>query len=383
MAEDSELERTEQPSQRRLEQAREEGQIVRSPELTTLALLMAGASALWFGGPQVLAGFKAVVRDGLTFGGEVADGPSRMFVAFERAGTDALIVIAPVLGVLLLAALLAPLLLSGWAFSTKPLMPDFSRLSPAQGLGRILSKHGLVELAKALAKVTLIGVVTALVLRHYAASIPGLARQPLEGGLADAARTTGMAFMLIAAAMLLIAAIDVPFQFWQHHTRLRMSLQDLKQEARESDGDPHVKAAIRLQQRAAARRRMMADVPKADVIVTNPTHYAVAIGYRDDAMRAPKVLAKGAELLAAKIREVGVSHGIPILEAPALARALYAHTPLGAEIPEKLYMAVAEVMAHVYRLRHHRELGLAAPQALAAPAVPKELDPLTSPAEKS
>lgn len=383
MAEDSELERTEQPSQRRLEQAREEGQIVRSPELTTLALLMAGASALWFGGPRLLAGFKTVVRDGLTFGGEVADAPSRMFVAFERAGTDSLIVIAPVLGVLLLAALAAPLMLSGWVFSTKPLMPDFSRLSPAQGLGRILSKHGLVELGKALAKVTLIGVVTALVLRYYTASIPGLARQPLEGGLADAARTTGMAFMLIAAAMLLIVVIDAPFQFWQHHARLRMSHQDLKQEARESDGDPHVKAAIRSQQRAAARRRMMADVPKADVIVTNPTHYAIAIGYRDDAMRAPRVLAKGVELLAAKIREVGVSHGVPILEAPALARALYAHTPLGAEIPEKLYMAVAEVMAHVYRLRHHRELGLVAPQALAAPEVPQELDPLITAAGKS
>jgi flagellar biosynthetic protein FlhB len=174
--------------------------------------------------------------------------------------------------------------------------------------------------------------------------------------------------------MAIVAAADVPFQLWRHADGLKMSKEEVRRENRESEGDPIVKSAIRAQQRAMARRRMMADVPKADVIVTNPTHYAVALRYDDGAMRAPRVIAKGADALAAKIREVGREHSVPVLESPALARALYHHTELGDEIPAALYTAVAEVLAYVFQLRRHNQHGEAAPQPLRAVPVPSELD---------
>jgi flagellar biosynthetic protein FlhB len=184
-----------------------------------------------------------------------------------------------------------------------------------------------------------------------------------------------MSFLMIAAALAIVAAVDVPFQLWEHGDDLKMSRQELRQEHKESDGNPEIKAAIRKQQREMARRRMMAEVPKASVIVTNPTHYAVALSYEDRTMRAPRVVAKGADLVAAKIRELGEAHNVPVLESPALARAIYAHAEIGEEIPETLYTAVAEILAYVFQLRRHREFGDATPQPPGPIAVPAGLDP--------
>lgn len=375
MADENDLEKTEQPSQRRLEQAREEGQTVHSQELVTVVMLLAGGAGLWFLGADTMAGLKTMLRAALTFDGEVAVHAGSVLPALHRPALSALWSLVPLFGLLIVAAFVGPLLLHGWVFNFKPVVPDFSKLSPLAGIQRVFSFHGLIELVKAIAKVLIVGGAGALVLWHYGAPLINLTRLPLESALASATHMAGFAFLLLAATLVIVAGVDVPAQFWHHYSRLKMSRVELKQEAKETEGDPHIKAAIRNQQRAASRKRMMAAVPKADVIVTNPTHYAVAIGYEDGTMRAPRVLAKGADVIAAKIREIGAEHRVPILEAPALARALYKHVPLDAEVPEKLYNAVAEVLAWVYRLRLSREGSAPVPAVFTAPQVPVELDP--------
>jgi len=218
-------------------------------------------------------------------------------------------------------------------------------------------------------------VVAAAVMWHYREPLQQLVMLPLAAAIAQTAHVAGMSFLIIAGTLALVAAVDVPFQLWKHGDDLKMSREELRQEHKESEGNPQIKAAIRQQQREMARRRMMTEVPKASVIVTNPTHYAVALSYEDRTMRAPRVVAKGADLIAAKIRELGAQHNVPVLESPALARAIYAHAEIGEEIPETLYTAVAEILAYVFQLRRHREYGDATPLPLGAVAVPAGLDP--------
>ena len=243
------------------------------------------------------------------------------------------------------------------------------------GFKRMFSGHALAELGKALAKVLVIGAVAVGVIVSQSSQFSALIAQPLESGIVSAGQLLMWCFALIAGAMILIVIVDVPMELWRHTSKLRMSREEVRKEARETEGDPIVKAAVRSQQREMARRRMMADVPKADVVVTNPTHYAVALSYSDSSMRAPRVVAKGAELVAARIREIAHAHHVPVLESPPLARALYHHAEIGDEIPETLYAAVAEVLAYVVQLRHHQAHGGPAPKLPAEVAVPSALDP--------
>ncbi len=374
MAEESDLERTEPPSPRRLEQAREEGQIARSPELSTFAVLMAGAGGLWFAGSHLFGGLQALMVRGLHVDA-VADDPGAMQTALLQHGTDTMLLMAPLFAVMVLVALAAPLGLSGWLFTFKPVEPDFSRLNPMKGLVRMVSGQALAELGKALAKAAVIGTVGALVLWSQTAELMALLALPLERGIAEMGHIVVWSLAMIAGGMILIVAVDVPLQLWRHTSRLRMSREDIKKEMKETEGDPQVKAVIRSQQREMARRRMMAAVPTADVVVTNPAHYAVALSYADKTMRAPRVVAKGSELVAARIRALAAEHHVPVLESPPLARALYHHAEIGDEIPETLYTAVAEVLAYVFRLRHYNTDGGPAPQPPGAIAVPPGLDP--------
>jgi len=277
--------------------------------------------------------------------------------------------------VMMVAALAAPMLLSGWLFSSEALQPNFGRLSPLKGIARMFSWNSLAELGKAIAKSALIGGVAAWVIWGEADAILALATQPLDVALANLGGLAAFTFLAIAGSMILLVAIDVPLQLWQHHSQLKMSREELRQEAKETEGDPQIKARIRALQREAARRRMMAEVPKADVIVTNPTHYAVALRYQDKKMRAPQVVAKGSQLVAARIRELALEHNIPIVETPPLARALYRHAELGQEIPAALYTAVAEVLAYIYQLRRYRMEGGQPPQTPKDLPVPADLDP--------
>ncbi len=375
MAEDSDLERTEPASPRRIEQAREKGQVARSRELTTFAVLLAAGAGLMSMGGGLIEKMASMMRHGFTLTRADAFNSLAMLERLQRESLEVLLAFLPFLLLLVVATVASSMLLSGWLFTFQAVQPDFGRLNPAKGFGRIFSWQAVVELAKAIAKSALIGGVAAWVIWHNVDTLLGLAGEPLGTSLAHLGRLAGHTFLVVVASMVLIVAIDVPFQLWTYAKQLRMTKEEVRQETKESEGDPQIKARIRSLQREAARKRMMAEIPKADVIVTNPTHYAVALRYQDSEMRAPRVVAKGSHLLAERIRALGEENGVPILQAPPLARALYRHADLGDEIPSALYTAVAEVLAYVYQLRNYRTHGGAQPKMPEELAVPPELDP--------
>lgn len=379
MAEDSDLEKTEQPSQRRLDQAREKGQVARSRELSTFAVLLAGGGTLWIMGDTLTRHMVKLLHDGLTLDREMAFNPSLMIPRLYDLSLEVLITFAPLLLAVLLAAAFSPMLLNGWNFSVQALQPQFSRMNPISGIGRMFSTNSLVELAKAIAKSLLIGGVAAWVIWHNKDAVMALGAQSAVDAVPEMGHLVGSSFMMIVGAMLIIVLIDVPFQMWDHNKKLMMTKEEVRQESKESEGDPMVKGRIRQLQREAARRRMMAAIPTADVVVTNPTHYAVALKYAETGMRAPVVVAKGSHLLALRIREIARENHVPILEAPPLARALHKHTDLGEAIPEALYSAVAQVLAYVFQLRSYEQQGGARPQEPGELPVPKELDPASQP----
>ena len=393
MAEESDLEKTESPSPRRLEQAREEGRAPHSRELATFSVLFASIVGLAIVGESLGSALRRDLKAGLTFDHSLVLHPEWMTERLGEVSMSTVSALLPWLGGIFLFGSLIPLTMSGFLFSTKNFMPDFSRLSPARGLGNILSVSGLVELFKAILKATLIGGLATWFLWSSEGTALGLANLDVGQGVATGMDLLRRCMYVLLAGLAVVVAIDVPFQLWRHNDSLKMTREELKQEAKETDGDPHVKARIRQQQRAASKRRMMSEVPKADFVVTNPTHYAVALKYDPASMRAPRVIAKGGDLIALNIRELAEKHSIPILEQPPLARSLYKHTQLEQEIPPALYSAVAEVLAYIFQLRAF-EQGSGAypnqprtvdvPAELAVPATPGLMDedsePLNTPA---
>ena len=374
MADDSDLERTEEATSRRISQAREKGNVPHSRELSNFAGMMAGGVGLWLMGSNLAAGMLEVCRHWLTFNRATLSDPSLMWSGFMQTTLASLLLFAPLMALLIIVALAAPISVSGWLFSTEALQPNFGRLNPISGIARMFSLMSLVELTKAVLKSLLVGGVAYWILSGKLREIMALASEPVSGSIPHLLDMTIITFILITASMILIVALDVPYQLWQYYKNLRMTKEEIRQEHKETEGDPQIKARIRSMQRQAARKRMMAEVPKADVIVTNPTHYAVAISYREGEMRAPKVVAKGSYLLAQRIRELGEEHRVPIMEAPPLARALYRHAELDQEIPTALFAAVAEVLAYVYQLRNFRLGTGAEPQKPETLPVPEGMD---------
>ena len=375
MAEDSHLERTEPASPRRLEQAREEGQVARSTELTTFAIVLAGAGALWLYGGSLSGQLRALTRSTLGFERAAAFDTEVMLELLYARSTEALAAFLPLGLALLAAALAAPLLLGGWVFSAKALQPDLDRLNPVSGIGRMFSLTSLASLVRSLAKAGLLTAAAGWAGWLLSDRVLELTRLAPPQALARAAELVGLSALALVGAMLIVAALDVPYQLWSYHRKLRMTREEVRRELKESEGDPQLKARVRSLQREAARRRMMAEVPKADVVVTNPAHYAVALRYREKDMRAPRVVAKGAMLVAGRIRELAREHGVPVVEAPPLARALYRHAELDREIPVALYTAVAEVLAYVHLLRRSTAEGRPQPRVPEAIEVPAGLDP--------
>lgn len=373
MADESDQEKELPASQKRLDEARERGQVPRSRELSTAALLMISAALISWVGPALVHEAAAFLGNGLTLPQAAAFDPA---YAIERAGysmVQGFLVFTPLWIALVLIALATPLAVGGWLFSSQAFTPDFSRLDPMRGLGNLFSTHSASELVKAFAKSALVGGVAAWLLWSDRAGVTGqLGLAPMQA-LAASGSMMAHDFLLISATLLLIAAADVPMQIWRYHKGLRMSAEEVKREAKETEGDPQIKSRIRQRQREAARRRMMSAVPKADVVVTNPSHYAVALSYQASGMRAPKVVAKGHDEVAARIRAVAQEHGVPLLEAPPLARALYAHAEIDQEIPAALYNAVAQVLAYVFQLR--AAVAGRFPVAPVHLEVPPELDP--------
>ncbi|MDP1530393.1 MAG: flagellar biosynthesis protein FlhB [Rhodoferax sp.] len=374
MAEESDLEKTEPASPGRLEKAREEGQVARSRELVTFVMLVTATGGLWLMGDTIGGHLGDTLRHGMQFERATAFDTSRMMVQAGLATMHALQAIMPLLAMMVLAALLAPMMLGGWLLSSKSLVPNFSKLNPIKGIGRMFSSESLAELLKTIVKSLLVGGIAWWVISDKLAPIMGLMSEPVHVALPHTLQLVISSCALIIGALLLVVAIDVPYQLWSHAHKLRMSREDLRQEQKENDGDPQVKAHIRRQQQQMAKRRMMAEVPKADIIVTNPTHFAVALKYLDKEMRAPRVVAKGTDLVALRIRAMAEENKIPVLEAPPLTRALYRHTRLGDEVPAALYAAVAEVLAWAYQLHRWRADGGTLPRTPQDLPVPASLD---------
>lgn len=374
MAEDSDLERTEPASGRRLEQAREKGQVPHSAELGAFLVLMVAAAVFWFSGPGLMRSMAKLLRQGLTLDAPLMREPQLMLVRFGDLSLEALFAFTPFLIALVIAVMSKPFLLGSWNFAPNALMPDLARLNPITGLGRVVSVSGLVEMGKAIAKSLVLGGVAIWVIWSERDEIFAMFQQSVDVSMMNAGHLLNFSFLAVVASMLLIVAIDVPFQIWHYHDGLKMTKEETKQEHKEMDGNPQVKGRMRSLQREAARRRMMGAVPKADVIVTNPTHFAVALVYKNG-MGAPKVVAKGRGVVALKIREIGAENGVPMLEAPPLARALYRHAELDQEIPSGLYAAVAEVLAYVYQLTNWRQVGGTYPAPPREIVVPAELVP--------
>ncbi|MGJ7487861.1 flagellar biosynthesis protein FlhB [Variovorax sp. LT2P21] len=373
MSEESDLEKTEEASPRRLEKAREDGDVARSRELVTLVILGAGIAGLWLTSGSLGTTFGGALQHGLQFDRKSAFDASHMLTQAGSMVLEALLAIAPFFGMMMLAALVGPIILGGWLFSTKAIAPNFGKLNPLAGIGRMFSTQSLAELTKALAKSLLVGVVAWWVISGHVGDMVALMGEPANRALPHAIRMIVVDCAVIAATLVIVAMIDVPYQLWSHAKKLRMSREDLRQEHKESEGDPHVKANIRRMQQQVAKRRMMAEVPKADIVVTNPSHFAVALKYRDGDMRAPRVVAKGSDLVAQRIRELAKEHNVAVLEAPPLTRALFKHTRLGDEIPAGLYTAVAEVLAWVYQLKRWKDEGGDAPRTPTDLPVPSEL----------
>lgn len=340
--------------------------------------MIAGVAGLWVMGQWVAQRMFGLMRQGLAFDRGAAFDDTLMLASFHSLSADAVVTLLPLFGVLLVAAVAAPILLGGVVFSPKVLTADFSRMDPLKGLERMFSLHGVAELVKAVLKSALVGGIGAWAIWREKEHLFQLMLEPLETSMPDFAAMVLFAALLIVSSLGLLALFDVPFQLWQYHSKLKMSKEELKQEMKEQEGDPQIKARVRAMQREMARRRMMAQVPKADVVITNPTHYSVALKYDSAKMGAPVVVAKGSDLVALKIRELAREHQIPVLEAPPLARALYSHCELEQAIPAKLYTAVAEVMAYVFQLNHWIANGGLPPDLPGTLPVPADMDPVNA-----
>jgi flagellar biosynthetic protein FlhB len=358
---DNDAERTEQPTQKRLEEARKNGQIPRSTELNAAAVVLIAGGGLHFLGRTLGNDLFDLMRGGLTLTRTQALDESSAITMFGASIQHALLACAPILGLTLVAALLAPLSIGGWNLAFGTLAPDFTRLSPIKGLGRVFSTRGLVELVKAFAKFLIVAAIAVMFLWMKTNEMLQLGAEPTAAAIGHAVTLAGHALLAVSAGLAIIAAIDVPFQLFQHIKSLRMTREEVREELKESEGNPEVKGKIRQLQQERARHRMMQEVPKADVVVTNPTHFAVALRYDDKRMRAPIVVAKGVDEVAAKIREIAGEHNVPLFEAPPLARALWRAVDLNEPIPARLYVAVAQVLTYVYQLKTAKRTGAVPP----------------------
>nr|WP_298139824.1 flagellar biosynthesis protein FlhB [uncultured Pseudomonas sp.] len=351
---ESGADKSEEPTEKRLRESREKGQVARSKELNTLAVMLAGTGALLATGGELGAAMLQVMHASFSLSREVLMSEQSMGLLLLAAGKVALEALMPLLLALLIASIVGPIALGGWLFSAEAMAPKFSRMDPLAGLKRMFSVKALVELVKALAKFLIILAVALSVLASDQDDLLAMAHEPIEMAILHAAQVVGWSALWMSCGLILIAAVDVPFQLWDNKQKLMMTKQEVRDEYKDSEGKPEVKQRIRQLQREMAERRMMQAVPQADVIITNPTHFAVALKYDPAKGNAPMLLAKGSDFTALKIREIAQEHGVMLLESPALARAVFYSTELDQEIPAGLYLAVAQVLAYVYQLRQYK-----------------------------
>ncbi len=354
MAQDDGQERTEEATPKRQREAREKGQIARSRELNTLLMLLASAAGLMFLGEDIIAGIEASIDTALTPTRQQIFDTNYPVKLFQSTVADMLLTLSPFFSISVLVALLAPSLLGGWSFSLKAIGFKWNKLDPIKGMGRVFGWQGVMELVKAIAKFTLVLIAAIVVLWFFLDEFLGLGSEPVKKGMVHAAELIIWAFLTASLGLSIVAVVDVPFQIWNHNKQLKMTRQEIKDEFKDTEGKPEIKRRVREVQMEMSRRRMMAEVPKADVIITNPTHFAIALRYDQAKMAAPVVVAKGADLIAAEIRRVATEANVPLLSSPALARSIYYTTELNEEIPAGLYKAAAMVLAYVFQIRKGR-----------------------------
>ena len=366
-------EKTEAATPKKLQEAREQGQVPRSRELDTLIMLLVAAVAFLMLGDQIIGGLLELLRNNFVIERAMVFNAAILPELFWQAIIDAIGLILPFFFIMVLAAILAPLPMGGWNFSTKALMPKIERLDPIKGLGRIFAWKGFIELSKALVKFLIVATAGWFLLMKKLPEFLSLGNQSVSEGLSQVGSELLWIFLLLSCTLIVVTAVDVPFQLWDYHRQQRMTRQEVKDEHKDTEGSPELKSKVRSTQREIAMRRMMEKVPKADVVITNPSHYAVALRYNQLNMNAPVVVASGADLVALQIRRIAQANDVPILEAPPLARALYHSTKIDQEIPAGLYLAVAQVLAYVYQLKQYKTHGGVQPQPPEDLPIPDDL----------
>lgn len=352
---DSAQEKTEEPTSRKLEKAREQGQAPRSRELTTSFLLLAGSFGLLLFGGAIAETLFGIMRFNFDLTRETIFDNGFMLSHLAKSFYEALLALAPIMLLLAIACIAGPLALGGWLFSASSLAPKLNRIDPMAGLKRMFSVKSLVELVKSIGKVLLVMTVAFFILTGMRGELLGLSQESLRPGVQHMLHLCVWATIILSAVTIFITAIDVPYQLFDFKSKLKMSRQDIKDELKDTEGKPEVKGRIRMLQHEMARKRMMSAVPQADVVITNPTHFSVALKYDPETMRTPIVLAKGIDHTAMKIREIAKFHKIDFVQAPLLARAIYHTTEVEGEVPQGLYVAVAQVLAYVFQLREFRK----------------------------
>ncbi|MDO7895370.1 flagellar biosynthesis protein FlhB [Pseudomonas citrulli] len=365
--------KTEDPTEKRRRESREKGEIARSKELNTLAIMLAGAGSLLIYGGGLAQDLLEIMRLNFSLPRDVLLTPGAMTQYLLHSGKIAILALQPILIFLLLAAFIGPISLGGWLFAAGSLAPKFSRMNLLSGLKRMFSTSALMELLKALGKFLLVLSVALTVLQGDIDDLLSIAHEPLEQAIIHSVQLVGWSTLWMACGLILIAAIDVPIQLYQSKQKLMMTKQEVRDEYKEQEGKPEVKQRVRQLQREISQRRMMSAIPEADVVITNPTHYAVALKYDPEKGNAPMLLAKGSDFLALKIREIAVANEVMLLESPALARSIYYSTELEEEIPGGLYLAVAQVLAYVYQIRQHRAGKGKRPEPLKDLPIPPDL----------
>jgi len=347
----SDQEKTEEPTAKREEDARKKGDVARSKELNTVMTLMMGSMVIWMAGDRIFLGLWKVMEDAFKIERARLYDPLEMVVGLESSMQEMVAAIAPFLAAMVIAALAGPIAMGGWSFSIEALTPKASKMNPFEGLKRMFAVRSLIELVKSVLKFGLVLGIMLLLVNVYLPEFINFSQLPIATALLRASDLMTMSFVVLCSSLLLVVAIDVPFSLWEYKKKLKMTLQEVKDEMKQTEGRPEVKGKIRQMQQEMSQGRMMEAVPQADVIVTNPTHFAVALKYEEEGTGAPMVVAKGGDLMAAQIRNIAIANGITLVSAPPLARALFFTTEIDQEVPKGLYLAVAQVLAYVYQLR--------------------------------
>jgi len=364
-------------SERKLRKARDDGQVSRSTDLSHLAVLGAGALAVLLLSPLLFEQLKLDIARKLTFDAASVLQPGAMLTRLGDSTTVGIAGCAAFAFFVTAASIVSAVASGGWVNSLKPLMPDFSRVNPLKGFGNLFTKKKLLDTAKMLVMMVILFTIAAVILSNGLQTLASLILQPSSSAIAHLTQWITGGIGLLLLVILLAAMVDVPLQSFLHKDQMKMSHQEMKEEGKESDGNPQLKGQMRKRQRELSQKSSVNAVPRADFVVMNPTHFAVAIKYDEKTMAAPRVISKGADLLAMKIRDVAKHHAIPVLQSPMLARALYANAEIDQDIPSTLYTAVAQVLAYVYRLRAALRGEGPMPGEIPQPSVPPELDPFT------